>query len=425
MIGWFGTAMLCYVTPKEHLGLPDRDDVKAGVIAYKIAAHAADLAKGHPGAHPATTRSVKARFEFRWDDQFHLSLDPDTAKDFHDETLPAPAAKGAHFCSMCGPKFCSMKITEEVRAMAAAEIEGHGGEGGGVRRRRQAHLHGRRRSSSLIRAAASRDNREMRWLWGSRWSRRAMRRTPPPVSRAARPACARRGSCARRRAAPASCPRSTARSRPAKPRPATPGRRVPAADRWLRAEPGDLWRWHRPGLRRRGCRVPVQRSPERRDRHHERRHVHGPARRGPRRRLRPRLRPGAPPRRVLSGRASRPTVFDLDTVTSDIDTLIGIPGPGLHRQRGQFSAGTTMSATARRASSADPRGGHELRVPLADSTDPNSGLTSKRSTGPPARQCGVAGGTASAPTTTTCNRTSTRRTRAPRRCRARASTTTS
>jgi phosphomethylpyrimidine synthase len=107
------------VTPKEHLGLPDRDDVKAGVIAYKIAAHAADLAKGHPGAQDRDNALSKARFEFRWQDQFNLSLDPDTAKDFHDETLPAPAAKGAHFCSMCGPKFCSMKITEEVRQMAA------------------------------------------------------------------------------------------------------------------------------------------------------------------------------------------------------------------------------------------------------------------------------------------------------------------
>ncbi|MEJ7601287.1 MAG: phosphomethylpyrimidine synthase ThiC [Kofleriaceae bacterium] len=118
MIGWFGTAMLCYVTPKEHLGLPDRDDVKDGVIAYKIAAHAADLAKGHPGAQRRDDALSKARFEFRWEDQFHLSLDPDTAKEFHDQTLPAAAAKGAHFCSMCGPKFCSMKITEEVRAMA-------------------------------------------------------------------------------------------------------------------------------------------------------------------------------------------------------------------------------------------------------------------------------------------------------------------
>ncbi|MDQ3370630.1 MAG: phosphomethylpyrimidine synthase ThiC [Myxococcota bacterium] len=121
MIGWFGTAMLCYVTPKEHLGLPNRDDVKDGVIAYKIAAHAADLAKGHPGAHLRDDALSKARFEFRWQDQFHLSLDPDTAKDFHDETLPAPGAKGAHFCSMCGPKFCSMKITGEVREMAAKQ----------------------------------------------------------------------------------------------------------------------------------------------------------------------------------------------------------------------------------------------------------------------------------------------------------------
>ncbi len=123
MIGWFGTAMLCYVTPKEHLGLPNRDDVKDGVIAYKIAAHAADLAKGHPGAHERDDALSKARFEFRWQDQFNLSLDPDTAKDFHDETLPAPGAKGAHFCSMCGPKFCSMKITGEVREMAAKQAE--------------------------------------------------------------------------------------------------------------------------------------------------------------------------------------------------------------------------------------------------------------------------------------------------------------
>jgi phosphomethylpyrimidine synthase len=124
MIGWFGTAMLCYVTPKEHLGLPDRDDVKAGVIAYKIAAHAADLAKGHPGAQLRDDALSKARFEFRWSDQFHLSLDPDTALSFHDETLPADGAKVAHFCSMCGPKFCSMKISEEVRQIAAKqEIE--------------------------------------------------------------------------------------------------------------------------------------------------------------------------------------------------------------------------------------------------------------------------------------------------------------
>jgi phosphomethylpyrimidine synthase len=118
MIGWHGTAMLCYVTPKEHLGLPDRQDVKDGVIAYKIAAHAADLAKGHPGARQRDDALSKARFEFRWEDQFNLSLDPETARAFHDETLPQDAAKTAHFCSMCGPRFCSMKITEEVREYA-------------------------------------------------------------------------------------------------------------------------------------------------------------------------------------------------------------------------------------------------------------------------------------------------------------------
>jgi phosphomethylpyrimidine synthase len=121
MIGWYGTAMLCYVTPKEHLGLPDRKDVKDGVIAYKIAAHAADLAKGHPGAQRRDDALSRARFEFRWQDQFNLSLDPETAREFHDETLPAPAAKGAHFCSMCGPHFCSMKITQDVRDYAAAQ----------------------------------------------------------------------------------------------------------------------------------------------------------------------------------------------------------------------------------------------------------------------------------------------------------------
>ncbi len=118
MIGWYGTAMLCYVTPKEHLGLPDRDDVKAGVIAYKIAAHAADLAKGHPTAQEWDDALSKARFEFRWEDQFNLSLDPDTARAFHDETLPAEPAKTAHFCSMCGPKFCSMKISQDLKAYA-------------------------------------------------------------------------------------------------------------------------------------------------------------------------------------------------------------------------------------------------------------------------------------------------------------------
>jgi len=120
MIGWFGTAMLCYVTPKEHLGLPNRDDVKAGVIAYKIAAHAADLAKGHPAAQLRDDGLSRARFEFRWVDQFNLSLDPDTARSYHDETLPKEAHKVAHFCSMCGPKFCSMKITQDVRDYAAS-----------------------------------------------------------------------------------------------------------------------------------------------------------------------------------------------------------------------------------------------------------------------------------------------------------------
>jgi phosphomethylpyrimidine synthase len=119
MIGWFGTAMLCYVTPKEHLGLPDKKDVKDGVITYKIAAHAADLAKGHPAAQLRDNALSKARFEFRWEDQFNLSLDPDTAREFHDETLPQEGAKQAHFCSMCGPHFCSMKITQDVRDYAA------------------------------------------------------------------------------------------------------------------------------------------------------------------------------------------------------------------------------------------------------------------------------------------------------------------
>jgi phosphomethylpyrimidine synthase len=121
MIGWFGTAMLCYVTPKEHLGLPDRDDVKTGVVTYKLAAHAADLAKGHPAAKVRDDALSRARFEFRWRDQFNLSLDPDTAEQYHDQTLPAEGAKTAHFCSMCGPKFCSMKITQEVREFAARQ----------------------------------------------------------------------------------------------------------------------------------------------------------------------------------------------------------------------------------------------------------------------------------------------------------------
>ena len=121
MIGWYGTAMLCYVTPKEHLGLPNRDDVKAGVIAYKIAAHAADLAKGHPRAQAWDDALSKARFEFRWEDQFNLALDPVTARAYHDQTLPADGAKVAHFCSMCGPKFCSMEITQQVRDLADAQ----------------------------------------------------------------------------------------------------------------------------------------------------------------------------------------------------------------------------------------------------------------------------------------------------------------
>ncbi len=121
MIGWFGTAMLCYVTPKEHLGLPNKDDVREGVIAYKIAAHAADLAKGHPGAQIRDNALSKARFEFRWEDQFNLSLDPERAREYHDETLPAEGAKTAHFCSMCGPKFCSMRISHDIRGMANSD----------------------------------------------------------------------------------------------------------------------------------------------------------------------------------------------------------------------------------------------------------------------------------------------------------------
>jgi phosphomethylpyrimidine synthase len=120
-IGWYGTAMLCYVTPKEHLGLPNRDDVREGIITYKLAAHAADLAKGFPGAQVRDNALSKARFEFRWEDQFNLSLDPDKAREFHDETMPKEAHKVAHFCSMCGPNFCSMKITQDVRDFAAKQ----------------------------------------------------------------------------------------------------------------------------------------------------------------------------------------------------------------------------------------------------------------------------------------------------------------
>ena len=123
MIGWFGTAMLCYVTPKEHLGLPDKNDVREGVVAYKIAAHAADLAKGLPGAQVRDNALSKARFEFRWEDQFNLGLDPDRARQYHDATLPADGAKIAHFCSMCGPKFCSMEITQQIRDYAEQKHE--------------------------------------------------------------------------------------------------------------------------------------------------------------------------------------------------------------------------------------------------------------------------------------------------------------
>jgi phosphomethylpyrimidine synthase len=121
MIGWYGCAMLCYVTPKEHLGLPNKQDVREGVIAHKIAAHAADLAKGHPGAQVWDNAMSKARFEFRWNDQFHLCMDPERAGEFHDETLPEPSAKTSHFCSMCGPHFCSMKISQQVRDYAASK----------------------------------------------------------------------------------------------------------------------------------------------------------------------------------------------------------------------------------------------------------------------------------------------------------------
>ena len=129
MIGWYGTAMLCYVTPKEHLGLPDRQDVKDGVIAYKIAAHAADLAKGHPGAQRWDDALSDARFEFRWEDQFNLALDPDTARSYHDETLPAAPAKTAHFCSMCGPHFCSMKISRNIAEKYGDDLGGDGAAG--------------------------------------------------------------------------------------------------------------------------------------------------------------------------------------------------------------------------------------------------------------------------------------------------------
>ena len=170
MIGWFGCAMLCYVTPKEHLGLPDRDDVKDGVITYKIAAHAADLAKGHPAAQLRDDALSRARFDFRWQDQFNLGLDPDTAREFHDETLPKEAHKVAHFCSMCGPKFCSMKITQDVRDYAAGlndKESRHGGDErqvqrhgpAGLRRRRQ----GERQQQGVVGELIRAGDRDRRW----------------------------------------------------------------------------------------------------------------------------------------------------------------------------------------------------------------------------------------------------------------------
>ncbi len=184
MIGWFGTAMLCYVTPKEHLGLPDRDDVKDGVIAYKIAAHAADLAKGHPTARERDDALSRARFEFRWRDQFNLSLDPETAEKFHDQTLPAEGAKLAHFCSMCGPKFCSMKISQEVRDYAE---QGMAEKQRGLPRRRRRDLQGARRQGGADRV---RDRRRMAERIDAPLSRPAVRsRALAVVPRAASACC--------------------------------------------------------------------------------------------------------------------------------------------------------------------------------------------------------------------------------------------
>ena len=225
MIGWFGTAMLCYVTPKEHLGLPNRDDVKVGVITYRIAAHAADLAKGHPSAQLRDDAVSRARFEFRWEDQFNLSLDPDTARSFHDETLPKDAHKVAHFCSMCGPKFCSMKITQDLRAeaerMAGLEAEEQGipREGRGDLRARAAAGALRRRGVAIAdprdgagrdRAAAGQRDRHRRRRPAARARRCAGRRLAcgarAPVRTGARRSGARRHDrqptiCAARRGA--------------------------------------------------------------------------------------------------------------------------------------------------------------------------------------------------------------------------------
>ena len=233
MIGWYGTAMLCYVTPKEHLGLPDRDDVKAGVIAYKIAAHAADLAKGHPHAQAWDDALSKARFDFRWEDQFNLALDPVTARAFHDETLPADGAKVAHFCSMCGPKFCSMKITQDVREYAAAleeksvEFRRRGGEiyvkqgpggvtGGTMAGRMEAQARAEpdpRLPGGTGRARAGAGRRPRRRAAGARHP------TPRAAPRRARPAVRRRpppppaGSLPSASASPPSSARSPSASR--------------------------------------------------------------------------------------------------------------------------------------------------------------------------------------------------------------------
>ena len=208
MIGWYGTAMLCYVTPKEHLGLPDRNDVKTGVITYKIAAHAADLAKGHPGAQARDDALSRARFDFRWQDQFNLSLDPDTACAFHDATLPKEGHKVAHFCSMCGPKFCSMRISHEVRAEARAagmremsvKFRAAGGEiyvpaqGRSRRAERDARLrHRGGHRGAYVRARARRARRAGR---GVRARARASARPAAPGTPAA---CSRRGASGRAR----------------------------------------------------------------------------------------------------------------------------------------------------------------------------------------------------------------------------------
>ena len=219
MIGWYGTAMLCYVTPKEHLGLPNKKDVKDGVIAYKIAAHAADLAKGHPGAQKRDDALSRARFEFRWQDQFNLSLDPDTAREFHDETLPAPAAKGAHFCSMCGPHFCSMKITQDVREYAAAQgIAADRALEAGLREKAAAF---REAGEEIYLPSDTCPRRRMSRRMTSRllalalWSLPRWWRAAPPTTTRARPCRSSRRSCTRRcaRAATAWTVAATSRSR--------------------------------------------------------------------------------------------------------------------------------------------------------------------------------------------------------------------